>query len=207
MFPVLHGPAKLEGKVRHGLSCVDERGGNDSPTQYRLESLGTDRFSVSYTIHQTGEFGDRQLCPCLLPAARHSTTWPSWNTGHNPTTGNKRAFASGALQRELPCLFWDTREAPPCLHLRDIPEQSFPVPLRRGNVLTMLIKHSREVPFSSPQNWVPATYPCNTPAWAARQIKELGNSWQRNPVHCIIIPNFYQKMPLLPSVQDLSQGN
>lgn len=66
--PWLHGPAKLAEKVRHGLSCVDERGGNDSepPTQYiRLESLR-----------------GRQLCPCLLPAARHSSAWPQTHLKH-----------------------------------------------------------------------------------------------------------------------------
>lgn len=66
--PWLHGPAKLAEKVSHGLSSVDERGGKDSepPTQYiRLESSG-----------------GWQLCPCLLPAAKHSTMWPPTHLRH-----------------------------------------------------------------------------------------------------------------------------
>lgn len=165
MFPVLHGPAKLAGKVRHGLSCVDER---------------WKWFWASYS--QTGESVSLFAPSCQAQHHVASNTSETWDTTLH-LAGNKRAFASGALQRELPCLFWDTREASPCLHMRDIPEQSCPVPLRRGNVLTMLIKHPTGVSSSWPQSWVPAAYFCNTPAWAARQTKELGNSWQRNPGH------------------------
>lgn len=78
--PWLHGPAKLAEKVRHGLSCVDERGGNDSepPTQYiRLESLR-----------------GRQLCPCLLPATRYSSAWPQTHLKHGtqPYSWQQKGF-------------------------------------------------------------------------------------------------------------------
>lgn len=67
--------------------------------------------------------------------------------GHDPYNWqqHKGLLATGALQREPSCLFWDTRATSPSLHMKDIPEQSFPALLRRGNPLTMLIKHPRGV--------------------------------------------------------------
>lgn len=111
-------------------SSVDERGGKnfEPPSQYTgLESLE-----------------GRQLCPCLLPAARHSSTWLKhiWNLGHDPTMATKGLLASGDLQREPSCLFWDTREAFLCLHMKDILKQSFPAPLRMGSLPSKLIKCS-----------------------------------------------------------------
>lgn len=85
--PWLHGPAKLAEKVRHGLSCVDERGGNDSepPTQYiRLESLR-----------------GRQLCPCLLPATRYSSAWPQTHLKHGtrPYSWQQKGFLLLEIRR------------------------------------------------------------------------------------------------------------
>lgn len=109
--PWLHGPAKLAEKVRHGLSCVDERGGNDPepPTQHiRLESLG-----------------GSQLCPFLLPAARHSTTWPPTHLKHGTQSYNwqqkgflllelcrgSHATCFGTLGKHLLAFTWKTTQS------------------------------------------------------------------------------------------------
>lgn len=115
----------------------------------------------------------------------------------------KGLLASGALQREPSCLFWDTSEASPCLHMEDIPEQSFPAPLRMGSLPTMLIKHSD------------GSYPlhpraaCTLPALATPLHGQLDKprSWAIpgkgilftnvhstcSLVHCIIIHSFNRK--------------
>lgn len=84
-----------------------------------------------------------------------SNTSETWDTTLQLAT--KGLLASGDPQREPSCLFWDTREASPCLHMRDIPEQSFPAPLRWGSLLITLITHPRGVLSPSPQNWLHAT--------------------------------------------------
>lgn len=151
--PWLHGSAKLAEKVRHGPAVL----------MREVEMI------LSLT-HQTGEFRGQTAVSSFAPScqAQHymaSNTSETWDTTLQLAT--KGLLASGALQREPPCLFWDTREASELL--------------KRGNVVTMLIRHPTGVP--SPQSWLHATYWCNTPAWTARQTKELGNSWQRNPVY------------------------
>lgn len=139
-----------------------------------------------------------------------SNTSETWDTILQLTT--KGLLASGALQREPCYLFWDTREASPCLHMKDNPEQSVPAPLRRDNVLTMLIKHPTGVPSHQPRAG------CMLPTLATPLHGQLDKprSWAIpdkgilftnlhsicSLVHCIIIHSFYQKMTLLLSVKD-----
>lgn len=85
-----------------------------------------------------------------------------WNMGHDPTTGNKRASC-----------FWRSAEGAILLVLGHQGSISLPSHER----------HPRGVLSPSPQSWLHATYSCNTPPQAVEQTKELGNSWQRNPVY------------------------
>lgn len=114
---------------------------------------------------QTEEFRGKTAVSLFAPScqAQHcmASNTETWDTTRKSAT--KGLLASGALQREPSCFFWDTRKASPWLHMKDILEQSFPAPLRRCDVLTMLIKHPIGVPSPSPQSWLHATCSCNTP--------------------------------------------
>lgn len=178
--PWLHGPAKLAEKVRHGLSCVDERGGNDSepPTQYiRLESLR-----------------GRQLCPCLLPAARHSFAWPQTHLKHGtrPYNWQQKGFLLLEICRGSHSACFGT----PGKHLLAFTwktSQRGPIPFTPELAACyLLLQHP------STRSWTNQ----GAGQFLAKESCLLIYTASVHEVHCIIMHSFYQKMPLLPSVQD-----
>lgn len=105
-----------------------------------------------------------------------------WNMGHDPTAGNKRASC-----------FWRSAEGAILLvlgHQGSIslpsherhPRAELPCPSEVGQSTN----HAHQASQRGPIPFTPelaACYSWNTPPQAVRQTKELGNSWQRNPVY------------------------
>lgn len=115
-----------------------------------------------------------------------------WNMGHDPTTGNKRASC-----------FWRSAEGAILLVLGH----------QGSNLLAFTWKTSQRGPIP----FTPELAACylllqhpSTGSWTnqgagqflAKESCLLIYTASVHEVHCIIIHSFYQKMPLLPSVQD-----